>query len=471
MDQRRAFHYRSPARALLYGRALCPLRHQPEDRLQVARALRRRGPARARERSHVPHTCPHRISARSRSCSAARAGRTRAGARSNSSHGSRPAPGRRLAGASAPPVTSSRGRASAAPAAPPAAGAPGRRAAVTSEPNDLWTVDFKGQFRTRDGVAATRLRSPTSTRASCSPARAAVDPRPRGAARPRAAVPRLRAAARDPQRQRRALRHPGSTGSPSSTSGGSGSASCTSGSCPAHPQENGCARANAQDAQGGGEPRRRKPSRRAQQRRFAAFRAEYNTERPHRRSAGQPPACQYHRPRAPTPRASPPLEYPGHFLVKRVTHAGTFRFKDRLLFIANALKQHHIGSGGDGRWRFGRSTSGPSSSPGSTSAIHDFPRLTPHRESVTHHPGLPCHPSSRLLTAMALKRLPGRSAEYVFQSRAFQSGHGSPSARKEGCHLRPATLHRGYATHCHDAHRPHDLRICVGDAEVVNILR
>lgn len=29
--------------------------------------------------------------------------------------------------------------------------------------------------------------------------------------------------------------------------------------------------------------------------------------------------------------------------MKRVTNAGTFRFKRRLLFIANALKQHHIG--------------------------------------------------------------------------------------------------------------------------------
>ena len=29
--------------------------------------------------------------------------------------------------------------------------------------------------------------------------------------------------------------------------------------------------------------------------------------------------------------------------MKRITNAGTFRFKKRLLFIANALKQHTIG--------------------------------------------------------------------------------------------------------------------------------
>ena len=45
----------------------------------------------------------------------------------------------------------------------------------------------------------------------------------------------------------------------------------------------------------------------------------------------------------PYPEQLPPLEYPGHFVVKRVTNAGTFRFKHRLLFIANALKQHHFG--------------------------------------------------------------------------------------------------------------------------------
>ena len=48
----------------------------------------------------------------------------------------------------------------------------------------------------------------------------------------------------------------------------------------------------------------------------------------------------------------PPLAYPGHFLVKRVTHAGTIRFQDRLLFLANALKEHHVGleESDDGVW-------------------------------------------------------------------------------------------------------------------------
>jgi len=40
------------------------------------------------------------------------------------------------------------------------------------------------------------------------------------------------------------------------------------------------------------------------------------------------------------PDVLPPIEYPGHFIVKRVNNAGRVQFKKRLVFIANALKQH-----------------------------------------------------------------------------------------------------------------------------------
>ena len=49
----------------------------------------------------------------------------------------------------------------------------------------------------------------------------------------------------------------------------------------------------------------------------------------------------------PSPRsytgAVPPIEYPGHYIPKRVTNAGTIRFKQRLLFIATSLKQQVVG--------------------------------------------------------------------------------------------------------------------------------
>ena len=65
----------------------------------------------------------------------------------------------------------------------------------------------------------------------------------------------------------------------------------------------------------------------------------------------RPPTRYVASPR-PFPATLPPLEYPGHFVVKRVTNAGTFRLKHKLLFIANALKQHQVGleETDDGIW-------------------------------------------------------------------------------------------------------------------------
>ena len=48
----------------------------------------------------------------------------------------------------------------------------------------------------------------------------------------------------------------------------------------------------------------------------------------------------------------PPLEYPGHFQVKKITTAGTFRFQHRLLYLANAMVDQQIGleETDDGIW-------------------------------------------------------------------------------------------------------------------------
>src|SRR6185436_2516479 len=90
----------------------------------------------------------------------------------------------------------------------------------------------------------------------------------------------------------------------------------------------------------------------AQQKRFDAFRREYNTERPHEALHQETPASQYRSSSRPYPSQLPVPEYPGHFLVKRVTDAGTFRFHQRLLYIANSLVDQHIGleETDDGVW-------------------------------------------------------------------------------------------------------------------------
>jgi hypothetical protein len=89
-----------------------------------------------------------------------------------------------------------------------------------------------------------------------------------------------------------------------------------------------------------------------QQRAFRAFRREYNDVRPHAALGGDPPAARYTPSSRSYPRTLPPLEYPGHFQVKRVTHAGTIRFQHKLLFLANALKEHPVGpeESEDGIW-------------------------------------------------------------------------------------------------------------------------
>jgi hypothetical protein len=83
---------------------------------------------------------------------------------------------------------------------------------------------------------------------------------------------------------------------------------------------------------------------RAQQRTFDEFRHIYNDERPHSALEGRTPASQYRESnRSYNGGRLPPFEYPGHFIIKRVTGAGTFKLSGRLLFISQALGQHLVG--------------------------------------------------------------------------------------------------------------------------------
>lgn len=74
-----------------------------------------------------------------------------------------------------------------------------------------------------------------------------------------------------------------------------------------------------------------------QQRRFDAWRAEFNQLRPHAALEGAPPASRY----APSSRRLPgaPLdpEYPGHYERRRVSPAGAIAFHGRNVFLARAL--------------------------------------------------------------------------------------------------------------------------------------
>jgi putative transposase len=235
---------------------------------------------------------------------------------------------------------------------------PGVVAPVTHAPNDLWTADFKGHFRTRDGLYCYPLTvadQHTRYLLVCH------------------GLPSVRTDGVRPVFERlfreyglpRAIRT--DNGAPFATIGLHGLSQLNvwwmrlgiqhQRIHPGRPQQNGTHERmhKTLKAEATRPPR---AHRRAQQRAFNAFRTVYNDERPHAALAGQPPASLYR----PSPRrytgGLPPLEYPGHFIVKRVTDGGEIYFKKRLLFLAKALHQHTVGLEeiADGIWsiHFGR---------------------------------------------------------------------------------------------------------------------
>jgi transposase InsO family protein len=229
---------------------------------------------------------------------------------------------------------------------------PGVVPPTTAAPNDLWTTDFKGQFPTRDGVWCYPLTigdQHTRYLLAC-----------RG-------LPNIKGRGARPVFERtfrefglpRAMRT--DNGVPFASCGIHGLSQLNvwwmrlgiqhQRIHPASPQENG-AHERMHRTLKAGACRPPRATLAAQQRAFNRFRTLYNDERPHEFLGGRTPSSRYTASPRPFPERLPPLEYPGHFLVKRVTNAGTFRLKHKLLFIANALKQHHLGleETDDGIW-------------------------------------------------------------------------------------------------------------------------
>jgi transposase InsO family protein len=79
----------------------------------------------------------------------------------------------------------------------------------------------------------------------------------------------------------------------------------------------------------------------AQQRRFDRFRREFNEERPHEALGQRRPSTIYSS-RA-YPEQLPQLEYPGHFETRRVDHAGQIKWKDKPIFLSHTLTHETVG--------------------------------------------------------------------------------------------------------------------------------
>jgi putative transposase len=74
-----------------------------------------------------------------------------------------------------------------------------------------------------------------------------------------------------------------------------------------------------------------------QQHRFTAFREEYNTERPHEALGLVPPARCYHASPRPMPARLPPLGYPAHAEIRRVIAPGIIKWRGTPLWLTGVL--------------------------------------------------------------------------------------------------------------------------------------
>jgi hypothetical protein len=81
----------------------------------------------------------------------------------------------------------------------------------------------------------------------------------------------------------------------------------------------------------------------AQQRRFTHFVTEYNEERPHAALAQTPPAQHYHRSPRALPARPPDVEYPRGYEVRHVADGGRLKWHSRRLFLSTALSGEDVG--------------------------------------------------------------------------------------------------------------------------------
>ncbi len=229
---------------------------------------------------------------------------------------------------------------------------PGVVPATTTQPNDLWTADFKGHFRTRDGIYCYPLTVADQHTRYLLACHGLLSTKGHGV---RPVFEQLFREYGVP----RAIRT--DNGVPFATIGIHGLSQLNvwwlrlgiqhQRILPAHPQQNG-AHERMHKTLKGEAIRPPRSTLATQQRAFNAFRRLYNEERPHAALHGRTPASLYRASPREYPGTLPPVEYPGHFIVKRVTNAGTIRFKKRLLFLATALTHHPVGleEVADGIW-------------------------------------------------------------------------------------------------------------------------
>ncbi len=221
---------------------------------------------------------------------------------------------------------------------------PGRPTTQATQPNQLWTADFKGQFKTRDArycypltVADSYSRYLLGCRALCSTKTLGT----------KAAFQRLFQEYGLPQ----AIRT--DNGTPFAAATAIGRLSRLSAwwirlgirpelTQPSHPEQNGSHERMHRTLKA---ETTRPPSanRSAQQRKFESFRREYNQERPHEHLNQKSPAHLYAPSPRPYPDRLPEPNYPGHFEVRKVSKNGGIRWKKGWVNISHSLLEQNVG--------------------------------------------------------------------------------------------------------------------------------
>ena len=94
-------------------------------------------------------------------------------------------------------------------------------------------------------------------------------------------------------------------------------------------------------------------SMRAQQRRFDVFCEEYNHQRPHEALQQQTPASQYTRSPREYPKRVSRLRYPEYYEVRKVSSSGVVYWRNKLVYVSHLLKDEDVGLEeiADGIWR------------------------------------------------------------------------------------------------------------------------
>jgi transposase InsO family protein len=82
---------------------------------------------------------------------------------------------------------------------------------------------------------------------------------------------------------------------------------------------------------------------RSQQRRFHHFRHTYNYVRPHESLGQETPASHYVSSTRPFPKNPPPLHYPPHFELRLVSQIGCIRWKSRSVHVSRLLDNQIVG--------------------------------------------------------------------------------------------------------------------------------